>query len=141
MRESKAIRDNCAFRSHGLRVWPRSWTIAPYQTRQEFYRVHRLTLGAVEGLAELIEVLNGTVCSPSAGRVGIGERKLASRLLGLVLAPHLGESDEVALRLGVAVNLVVDGFALGGQRVEQGHIGDSQDRRCPRCSRPASVSH
>ena len=66
----------------------------------------------MEGLAEFIEVLNRTVGSPSAGRVGIGERKLASGFLGLVLAPHLGESNEVALCLGVAVNLVVDGLAL-----------------------------
>src|SRR6185503_2529436 len=98
------------------------WRVANSPDPAGFYRVHRLTLSAVEGFAELIEVLNGAVCPPPARRVGIGERKLASGLFGLVLAPNLGESDEVTLRLGVAINLFVDGLALGGQRVEQGHI-------------------
>ena len=53
-------------------------------------------------------------------------RRLARRLLGLVLAPDLGESEEIALCLGVAVDLVVDGFAFLGQGIQQRHVGDAQ---------------
>ena len=71
-------------------------------------RVHGLTFVAAEGLAELVEVLHCAVDPPAAGGVRIGERRLTRRLFGLVLAPHLGKADEVALRLSVAVDLFVD---------------------------------
>src|ERR1035438_7253304 len=82
---------------------------------------HGLALGAAEGLAELVEVLHRAVGPPAAGGVGVGEGQLTGRLLGPVFAPDLGKSEEVALRLGIAVNLIVDGFALGSEGVEQGH--------------------
>ena len=58
--------------------------------------------------------------------MGIGQRKLAGRLLGLVGAPHLRKADEEALRRGVAVYLVVDGLAFLRERVEQSQVGDAQ---------------
>ena len=60
------------------------------------------------------------------GECGSTSTSWRADLVGLVLAPHLGEADEVALRLGVAVDLVVDGFALRRQRVQQRHVGDAQ---------------
>jgi hypothetical protein len=66
------------------------------------------------------------VGAPAAGLSGIGERGLAGRLLGLVLAPDLAEAEEVALRLGVAVDLVVDRLALRGKRIQQRQPGDAQ---------------
>ena len=58
--------------------------------------------------------------------MGIGERRLAGRGLGLVLAPDLAEAKKVTLRLGIAIDLVGDGLALGGEGVEQSHPGDAQ---------------
>src|SRR5665213_3457529 len=61
-------------------------------------RHHGLSDVAAEGLAELLEVLHGAVGPPFAGAVRVGLGQHPRRLLGLVLAPHLPERDEEALR-------------------------------------------
>src|SRR5579859_1418014 len=90
------------------------------------YGVHGLALGAAEGFAEFVEVLDGAVDTPLAGRVWIDENELAGDAVGLIHAPHLSEANEVALGFSVVVDFVVDGFALCGERVEQGHVGDAE---------------
>ena len=90
------------------------------------HRDHGFARGAAKGLAELVEVLHRAIHAPAAGRVRISQRHLASYLLGLVLAPYLGKAEEVALGLGVAIDLVVDGFALRRQGVKQSHVGDAK---------------
>src|SRR5271163_2177127 len=69
------------------------------------FRIHRLALLAAKSLAEFLEVLHRAVGSPAARRVRICDRKLPRRLVGLILAPDLAKAQEVALRLGIAVDL------------------------------------
>jgi hypothetical protein len=56
----------------------------------------------------------------------IGQSRLACGLLSLVLAPDLRKSKEEALRLCVAIDLVIDRFALRSERIEKRHISDAQ---------------
>src|SRR5713101_5959412 len=65
---------------------------------------HRLAGLAGEGVAELLHVADGADDAVSAGRVRFGLRELAGRLLGHVLAPHVGEAEEEALLRGEAVD-------------------------------------
>src|SRR6266702_2677156 len=89
-------------------------------------RVHGLAFLAAESFAKLVEVLHASIDTPTARRVGVYQRRLASGLFGLVLAPHLGKSQEIALFLGVAIDLVVYGFALRCKCIEQCQVGDAQ---------------
>src|SRR5215475_9009341 len=82
----------------------------PDSTR--LHGVHRGPLLAAERLPELIEILHRAIDSPVSGRVRVGQRQLPRHLLGLVLAPYLGEPKEITLCLCIAVNLVVDRLAL-----------------------------
>ena len=88
--------------------------------------VHGLSDMASECFAKLVEVLHRAVDAPTAWRVRVDHGALASGLIGFVLTPDLGKSEEVPLLFGVAVDLVVDGFAVLGQDVEQSHVCDAQ---------------
>src|SRR5438445_8740759 len=82
---------------------------------------HRLARLAGERVAELFHVGDGADHAELAGRVGVGLRELAGRLLGLVLAPDVGEAEEEALLRREAVDGRV---RLALQRSLQRAIGD-----------------
>ena len=85
--------------------------VVSYQTRQDSPGTWVGPWWQLKALPNSSKFCTEPLARHLPGECGISERGLAGRLLGLILAPDLGEADEVALRLGVAIDLVGDGFA------------------------------
>src|SRR6185312_6371430 len=73
---------------------------------------HRLALVAAERLAEFVKIPDDSVDAEHPRGVRIHLRRHPAGLIPNVLAPHLSVGNEEPLRLGVAVDLVVDAFAV-----------------------------
>src|SRR5579863_4050167 len=85
---------------------------------------HGLSLVAAERFAEFVKISNDSVHAEHAGRMRIDFGGDPAGLIPDVLAPNLAVGDEEALRLSVAIDLLVDALALLRQRVLERLPGD-----------------
>src|SRR3984885_9149581 len=93
-------------------------TASPLPDPADVLRIHRRALLAVEGFAELVEVLHPPIHAELAGRVRVHLHHHARVLRAAALAPDLSVLDKELLRRCEAVFFgPVDVFALRGEGV------------------------